>query len=249
MSCLFRQQIAAVLKTLRIRGLSYCLLRAFPYVTRTMWSLVAYMAYYRKLARYFIFNGKSYRYFYHYYNTTWNNSRCVEVPIAYQYIRDCPGRALEFGNVLPHYFAFWHDVVDKYERWPGVVNCDIVDFEGEEPYDLIVSIGTLEHVGRDEPLREHGKVAKALRSLIRNCRVGGAIVATFPIGYNLETDELISRAAFDETYFLRRSKDGWAQTSLEEALGLRYDFEKNVEGAVFIGVIRVTDDLAQRAER
>jgi len=51
--------------------------------------------------------------------------------------------------VLSHYFAVKHDIVDKYEIAPSVVNEDLVNFKPGKKYDLIVSISTLEHVGWD----------------------------------------------------------------------------------------------------
>src|SRR2546422_127317 len=77
----------------------------------------------------FIFNGRSYRYFYHVYNKTWKNERGVEIPIFWEIVQTHQGkRILEVGNVLSHYFHIQHDVVDRYEVAPGVINQDIVVF-------------------------------------------------------------------------------------------------------------------------
>src|SRR5689334_18303629 len=58
--------------------------------------------YYRIAARKtFQFQGRSYPYFFHHYNTTWKNERCVEVPIVREEMRRFEGkRILEVGNVL-----------------------------------------------------------------------------------------------------------------------------------------------------
>jgi hypothetical protein len=82
-----------------------------------------------KLGRYkttFVMNGKRCRYFYHCYDVTWNNPRCVEVPIIWERVANCPRRVLEVGTVLSHYLNLHHDVIDKYEKWPGVSNEDVV---------------------------------------------------------------------------------------------------------------------------
>jgi hypothetical protein len=108
----------------------------------------------------FIFNGKTYYYFVHKYNTTWKNERAVEVPIIWDIVREHyrqGKRVLEVGNVLSHYFRIFHDVLDKYEVAEGVINQDVVDFKPAWKYDLIVSISTLEHVGWDEEPKEPEK--------------------------------------------------------------------------------------------
>src|SRR3990172_4116095 len=106
--------------------------------------------YYGKLggSRTFVFRDKTYHYFYHTYNPTWRNERCVETPIIWSIVkRSKEANILEVGNVLSHYFDTNHDVLDKYERAPGVINEDVVEFKSNKRYDLIVSISTLEHVG------------------------------------------------------------------------------------------------------
>ena len=52
-------------------------------------------------------------------------------------------KILEIGNVLNHYFSFNHTVIDKYEEATGVLNVDIVDFDTNEKFDLVVSISTV----------------------------------------------------------------------------------------------------------
>jgi hypothetical protein len=72
----------------------------------------------------FTFNGKTYYYFVHKYNTTWKNERAVEVPIIWDIVREhyrWEKRVLEVGNVLSHYFRVFHGVLDKYEVAEGVI--------------------------------------------------------------------------------------------------------------------------------
>lgn len=69
---------------------------------------------------------------------------------------------LEVGNVLSHYFPIHHDIVDKYEVCPGVINQDIADFLPQEKYDLILSISTVEHVGWDEQPQEPTKLLQVI---------------------------------------------------------------------------------------
>lgn len=88
--------------------------------------------YYRKVKteESFIFQGKTYKYFYHRYNTTWRNERAVEIPIIWDIVKKDKGQSiLEVGNVLSHYFSISHDVVDKYERGEVVINEDVINFQ------------------------------------------------------------------------------------------------------------------------
>src|SRR5215207_4369431 len=99
--------------------------------------------------------------------TTWRSERAVELPIAWRRVRRTDATStLEIGNVLSNYFPVRHLVVDKYERVPGVINEDVVDFSPPGKYDLIVSISTLEHVGWDPPEpRDPLKLLRAVDNL------------------------------------------------------------------------------------
>lgn len=89
-------------------------------------------------SRTFEVGGETYPYLLHNYNLTWSNERGVEVPVAWRLVERSGGkRILEVGNVLSHYHDVRHDVVDKFERAPGVVNQDMVDFDPRTRYDLI----------------------------------------------------------------------------------------------------------------
>ena len=87
--------------------------------------------------------------------------------------------------MLSHYMPVAHEVVDKYERAPGVRNVDVLDLPPEPAYDLIVSVSTLEHVGRDERPREPERAVQRARAPARgSCGPGGELFATVPVGYN-----------------------------------------------------------------
>ena len=99
----------------------------------------------------FNFNGKEYEYLLHPYNATWDCERCVEVPIIMGLIkRMAPSTVLEIGNVIQHYCATSHQVIDLHEKGRGVQNVDVLDFRSGKQYELIVSISTLEHIGKDD---------------------------------------------------------------------------------------------------
>jgi SAM-dependent methyltransferase len=176
----------------------------------------------------FVFDGVEYPYFRHRYHYTWLNERAVEVPVAQRAVADAhEGRILEAGNVLSHYGPVNHAVVDRYEPGEGVVNEDLLDFEPEERYDLIVSISTLEHVGYDERPRDPEKAARAARHLAGLLAPGGRLLATVPVGYNPGLDAAIQRAepGFSSVSALRRvvRDRRWEQVEFESVWGAHYD--------------------------
>lgn len=75
----------------------------------------------------FTLQQKTYKYFYHKYNTTWRNERAVEIPIIWNIVKTCQGNILGVGNVLSHYFTVNHDIVDKYEKAEGVITEDVTE--------------------------------------------------------------------------------------------------------------------------
>jgi SAM-dependent methyltransferase len=159
----------------------------------------------------FEFAGQRLLYFHHPFNNTSCNERTIEIPIARHFLK--PGlRVLEVGNVLNHYGPFPHDVVDKYEVFPGVTNKDILDFTSD-PYDLIVSISTLEHLGWDEPEQDGTKPFRAMKHLRHLLRPEGAMVVTLPHGCNPHLDAGIDQVPCGRHWrFLRLSRcRGWRE--------------------------------------
>ncbi|HEU5409168.1 MAG TPA: hypothetical protein VFU48_15475 [Nitrospira sp.] len=190
----------------------------------------------------FRFDGKTYEYLYHMYNKTWKNERGVEIPIFRELLmRYQNKRILELGNVLAHYCPVYHDVVDKYEVAPGVMNEDVVEFIPQQKYDLIVSISTLEHVGWDEQPREPDKLLRTIEHLRERClAVGGTMMASLPLGYNTYFDELIEngQSPFTTQYFLKRisKKNYWVESDWEGCRTSPYG--RSVANALYIGIIR-----------
>lgn len=189
----------------------------------------------------FIFNGHSYPYLYHFCNRTWKNERGVEIPIFREILlRHQTARVLEVGNVLSHYFPIQHDVVDKYEVAPAVINQDIVEFAPTKRYDLILSISTLEHVGWDEEPREPEKMLRAIEHLRNRCLApGGQIVASLPIGYNRFFDGLLreGKSPFTSQQFLKRisHRNYWVESNWEQCRDVPYG--RFVAHAIVIGTI------------
>lgn len=195
-----------------------------------------------KRKRYFRFDGKNYQYLYRTYNNTWRGERTVEVPIVYCSVTEAKGkRILEVGNVLQNYYHFPHDVVDKYEKGPGVINADILTFTPEHPYDLIVSISTLEHVGWDEEEKDPEKILRCLDNLIGRCLApGGTLVVTMPLGYNRYVDEYlrVGRFPFSVSRFMKRvsTRNEWVEVLRREVTDAVYGYPFFFANAIVVGV-------------
>ena len=178
--------------------------------------------------RCFTFHEHEFEYFYAHYNVTWCNERCVEVPIGRDYLKRFIGReVLEVGNVLSHYGASSHGVLDKYERGHGIVNADIVDYQPDRPPDLILSLSTFEHIGFDDDAE--GSSGEKIQAAIAACRrllaPGGLLAFTVPLGYNPDLDRLIEQDALGQDrgwFLLRRGTRDWAEASRGDALGTTY---------------------------
>ncbi len=181
-------------------------------------------AFYRVLLpwRRFSFMGTEYRYLNRGYKLTWLTERGVEIPIVLGYLEAHRGeRILEVGNVLNHYSKLEHEVLDKYEVAPGVLNQDLVEFDPGKKYDLIVSVSTVEHIGFDEDIAEPGKISKAMNRLVDLLAPWGEAVITVPLGYNPEIDSLLAEGwpeMADVQYLVKVSNwNTWREADAQSA--------------------------------
>ena len=191
-----------------------------------LFHLVYYIKF-RSHKKTFVFRGRQYSYFHHYYNTTWYSERAVELPIIFEIIERHPGKEiLEVGNVLSHYLNIAHDVVDKFESGVHVTNEDAAEFKTSKLYDLIISISTLEHIGWDEAPRDDTKILRALDNLMSLLSENGEMIVTLPLGYNLTLDKLLKMKViqFDDQYCLKRvsKSNEWVEVSCEELDNISY---------------------------
>lgn len=175
----------------------------------------------------FTLRGKTYSYCLARYNSTWHNERTVEVPIALDYLRHhAAAKVLEIGNVLSHYRTVHHDIVDKYEQAPGVLNVDVMDYQGADPYDLIVSVSTLEHVGWDEDVQDWTKPVRAVDHLRSLLSPEGTLLVTLPVGWNPHVDRALRDNAFnlDEVAYLKRisRRNQWREVAPADIGAVRY---------------------------
>lgn len=178
----------------------------------------------------FTFRGIELPYLDHPYNNAAHNMRSVEVPIVRRYIdKTQQARTLEIGNVLEHYGPRWWPVVDVREQGPSIVNQNVMKWEPVEPYDLIFSISTIEHIG-------HGKYrgyaapttpADVIERVRGWLEPQGVFVATVPMGYNEALDQQVleETTGADTMWFMRRVNDEneWEECTKEEALAMPFD--------------------------
>ena len=186
--------------------------------------------------------GEQYDYYISPHNMTWRNERAVELAIASRFVAAHSGDGMEFGNVLVHYGRpATTTVVDKYEVGPGVMNVDIVDYAPTHPFDYIVSISTLEHVGWDEKPRDPAKAALAFTRLVAMLAPGGTMLITTPTGHNPGLDQALLESQWPITRLatlLRTDKRAnlWSQS---ENLEVRPYAIADGRGADAIWVIEV----------
>ncbi|MEY2452987.1 MAG: hypothetical protein QOD92_2561 [Acidimicrobiaceae bacterium] len=192
--------------------------------------------------RTFSVGERTYHYATDHYNRGWRNERAVELALGRGFLADNQGRRLlEVGNVLAHYGVAGHDVLDKYEDAPNVINDDIVDFTPEVPYEAILSISTLEHVGWDEKPREPDKTLRAYHAMRAMLAPGGTMLLTCPIGQNSYLDEYIQQEALEfpeRHYLLRVTRDNvWREVELSAVRGAVYHHPYRNANALFVGIV------------
>jgi hypothetical protein len=169
----------------------------------------------------FRFAGTEHAYFVRLYNTTWRNERCVELPLAIDFLaRQGHGSGLEVGNVLSHYVPIDHQVVDKYEQSPGVSNVDVVDIDPTPRFSFIVAVSTLEHVGWEETPQEPEKVERAISVLRQSLAGEGRLFVTCPMGLNPHLDDLIRSSSLEveREGFMQRARGSrrWSEITKSE---------------------------------
>jgi len=177
----------------------------------------------------------------HWYNTTFDNERAIEIPIASAALALMPGgRVLEVGNVLSHYIPAHHTILDKYEKGTDILHQDVADFVAPHAYDLILSLSTLEHVGFEEEIQDQQKIFRAMERLRASLAPSGRLLATIPVGFNpyltpiLRSGELFDR----QQYFVRTSQSNqFEETSCEDALSRKFNDPYPFGNALVVGLI------------
>ena len=191
----------------------------------------------------FEFQGKTYRYFFHPYCTTWRNERTVAVPILWNFVKRYEAKGkniLEVGNMLSYYFKVGHDILDKYEIMEGVINQDVVDYKSSKKYDLIISVLTLPEVGWYELPRDPTKTIRALENLKTLLSPGGEIAVVMGLGINPEFDTSLGNKTieFEKQGYLKHLKGyRWQESDGEDVIHIKYDKSVPTANVVMVGII------------
>ncbi len=191
----------------------------------------------------FEFQGRAYHYLFHMHCTTWRNERATIIPIALEIVKkyeEKNKRILEVGNVLSYLYPVSHDILDKYEIIDGVINDDVVDFKPSKPYDLIISIVTLQCIGWNKYPREARKILRAIENLKKMLATSGQIVIVHGLGENREMDELLRKGELklNKQFYLRKiSRYNWKEAVWDDVKDLDYDYSTPSANGVVIGII------------
>jgi hypothetical protein len=189
-----------------------------------------------------IFNGITYSYI----NGRFINVGCerdIEIPIIMDLISSYnKENTLEVGNVLNSYGLIDTDVLDKYEIGDGIINKDIRIYKSNKLYHCVVSVTTLEHVGKDDDPKESNGIISAIRNILDLLFDGGCLFFTVPVGYNKDMDQLFrdNKVPVSELYAIKRvSEDNkWEQCSIEDALTHQYGYPFWATNSSLIGVVK-----------
>ena len=203
-----------------------------------------WFGYYRrfKSAETFEFQGKRYHYLIHRYNTTWKNERSVSIPIIWEIVEKYQkeGKSiLELGNVLSYVFPVHHEILDKYEKARNIINHDIVDYNPNKKYDLIVSVLCLPCIGWDETPRDPNKIIRALANMNNLLNHGGRIVVVLGLGYNTDLDSHLKegKIRFDAQRYMKKiSHYEWREATWEEVKDSKYDYSIPTATGLLIGM-------------
>lgn len=194
--------------------------------------------------------GTAYQYLDHTYNDTRTNERAVEVPMALNWVFAHPGRGLEVGNVLSHYWpsANW-PVVDAFERAHGVINVDIMDYHPQERFNWIVSISTVEHIGWDEAMPIERDVTKSLAAIAHMRSLlapGGQMLLSFPTGIHPGLDAAVEGGSLGpvSSVFMMRTDTPTKRTpgtwEAKPFHSIPYLYQAWSAGGVWVGVLEAT---------
>jgi len=149
------------------------------------------------------------------------------VPLARWYLEQTEGPVLEVGHVLGHYGSHGHLVLDKYENAEGLVNEDIIQWQTDRRFELILSVSTFEHIGFDDDV--DGASGDKIKAAIAACRAllqpGGRLVFTVPLGYNPDLDQLIESDHLGQDrgwFLLRQGPREWKEVAKHQVMGTRF---------------------------
>jgi hypothetical protein len=171
----------------------------------------------------------------------WRSERAIELGLGLAALEaHSSENVLEVGNVMPLAGRAGHTVVDKYERAPGVINEDILDFSPGRHYALALSLSTVEHIGWDEVPQEPEKAWAAVNTISDLVERQGSLLITIPIGCHtqLEANFVGDATPFDNVLLLvKRSRLArWEKRPLGERRNVRYGAPYANGNGILIGL-------------
>jgi hypothetical protein len=149
-------------------------------------------------------------YFYHSYNSTKHNERCVEVSLAFDFLKRFKYESvIEIGAVVPYYcdniIHTVYDIVDPYEK---CIRTDLTKTNFSFDNLNVLSISTIEHIGNGDYGLEIDRNAGIifLKKIINESK---NYLITFPWGYNKLFDNQILENKINFTLVKRISEFEW----------------------------------------
>ena len=132
-----------------------------------------------------LYESEGMTYLNHVYNNTHKNERCVEIPLALDFITEHPDY-VEVGAVLPYYGYTTDQVIDPFDDLGNdkrrLQDCDLTGLN-------VVSISTLEHIGKEDYGNQEINTHEAFEGLKQIISQAKNYFITIPVGYNKVLDE------------------------------------------------------------
>ena len=164
-------------------------------------------------------------YFYHPYNNTVCNERCVEVALAMEFIKRHP-HYIEIGAVLPYYTKRGKRVIDCFDpegdNDKRLAECDI---RGEN----VVCISTLEHFGTEEYGNKKLSKLEGLAGLLQIMTTAENYFITIPLGFNKTLDNQLAYLLPElNCYGFERSIDNPGEWKMVNPINRANFFQNNL---------------------
>lgn len=150
---------------------------------------------------YFKVNDCVFPYFHHAYNSTHENERAVEVPLAEFFINNFGYGVTEVGAVMGYYGFNCGEVIDSNDALPGVTKANAV-YDVDYTNKNVLSISTIEHFQSNE----YGNVTDSdsivfLQKILKQAK---NYFICWPIGYNLILDAYAGNRSGLQYFMMQR---------------------------------------------
>ena len=165
-----------------------------------------------------------FEYFYHSYNDTKNNERCVEIPFGFYFLNKFKfDTVIEIGAVMPYYSDIVlhkiYDIIDPYDK---CIRDDLTKINFSFNDLNVLSISTIEHIGKgDYGLDvDDDSGINFLKKIINESK---NYLITFPWGYNKNFDERVLQNNIDFILIRRISEFKWEIDNTKDISNIKYN--------------------------